>query len=159
MRKDTERKEMEYYLGLSYPVTVHPDPEGGFVAEIEELPGCMTQGETLDEVFKAIEDARQVWIKTTYNEGQDIPLPRDMEQYTGKFLVRIPKGVHRDIARTAKRQNVSMNQYVISLLSAGVNRDMMLTQMSSRSASTAPPGDNEKPPKPEDLLSVPRAKV
>jgi antitoxin HicB len=124
MRHDTERRELEYYLNLRYPVTVHPDPESGFVAEIEELPGCMTQAETLDEIFKVIEDARQLWIETAYNEGQDIPLPRDMEKHTGKFLVRIPRGLHRDLARAAKREGVSLNQYVTSLLAAGASRDM-----------------------------------
>lgn len=131
MRKDMERKDLEYYLSLRYPVTVHPDPEGGFVGEIEELHGCMTQAETLDEVFKLIEDARQLWIKTAYDEGQDIPLPRDMEQYTGKFLVRIPRGLHRDLVRGAKREGVSLNQYVTSLLASGVSRDIMGTQVAT----------------------------
>ena len=121
MRQDTERRELEYYMSLRYPVTVHPDPESGFVAEIEELPGCMTQAETLDEIFRAIEEARQLWIKTAYDEGQDIPLPRDVEKYQGKFLVRIPRSLHRDLARAAKREGVSLNQYVTSLLSAGVS--------------------------------------
>ena len=125
MRKDMERKDLEYYLSLRYPVTVHPDPEGGFVGEIEELPGCMTQAETIDETFQAIEDARQLWIKTAYDEGQDIPLPRDMEQYTGKFLVRIPRSLHRDLVRAAKREGVSLNHYVSSLLAAGVNRGII----------------------------------
>ena len=129
MRHDTEHRELEYYLNLRYPVTVHPDPESGFVAEIEELPGCMTQAETLDEIFKAIEDARQLWIKTAYNEGQDIPLPRDMEQYLGKFLVRIPRSLHRNLVRAAKREGVSLNQYVTSLLAAGVSKDIMEIQV------------------------------
>ena len=131
MRQDTERKKLEYYLSLCYPVTVHPDPESGFVAEIEELPGCMTQAETLDEVFKAIEDARQLWIKTAYNEGQDIPLPRDMEKYPGKFLVRIPKSLHRDLARAAKREGISLNQYVIGLLASGVHGDVIAAQINA----------------------------
>jgi len=129
MRHDTERRELEYYLNLRYPVTIHSDPASGFVAEIEELPGCMTQAETLDKIFTAIEDARKLWIKTAYNEGQDIPLPRDMEKYPGKFLVRIPKGLHRDLARAAKREGVSLNQYVTSLLAAGVSKDIMKTQV------------------------------
>ena len=129
MRQGMERKDLEYYLDLRYPVTVHPDPESGFVAEIEELHGCMTQAETLDEVFRAIEDARRLWIETAYNEGQDIPLPRDMEQYTGKFLVRIPRSLHRALAHSAKREDVSLNQYVVSLLTAGVTKDVMITQV------------------------------
>ena len=36
MKLDMGREELEYYLSLRYPVTTHEDPEGGFVAEIEE---------------------------------------------------------------------------------------------------------------------------
>ncbi len=125
MRKHTERKDLEYYLNLRYPVTIHPDADGGFVGEIEELPGCMTQAETLDEIFQAVEDARRLWIKTAYDEGQDIPVPRDIEKYTGKFLIRIPRGLHRALALNAKRQGVSLNQYVTSLLASGVGRDII----------------------------------
>jgi antitoxin HicB len=131
MRNDTERKDLKFYLNLRYPVTIHPDPDGGYVAEIEELPGCMTQAETIDEAFKAIEDARQLWIKTAYEDGQDIPLPRDMEEYSGKFMVRIPRSLHRNLVRAAKREGVSLNQYITSLLAAGVQRDTILSQVQS----------------------------
>jgi antitoxin HicB len=125
MRNDTGRKDLKFYLNLRYPITIHSDPDGGYVAEIEELPGCMTQAETLDEAFKAIEDARQVWIQGTYEMGQDIPLPRDMEEYSGKFLVRIPRSLHRNLVRSAKREGVSLNQYIASLLAAGVQGELM----------------------------------
>jgi len=128
MRNDTEHKDLKFYLNLSYPITIHTDPDGGYVAEIEELPGCMTQAETLDEVFKAIEDARQLWIKTAYDEGQDIPLPRDMEEHSGKFMLRIPRSLHRNLVRAAKREGVSLNQYATTLLAAGVQRDAILFQ-------------------------------
>lgn len=131
MRNSVERGELTFYLSLRYPVTIHTDPDGGYVAEIEELPGCMTQAETIDEAFRAIEDARQLWIKTAYDEGQDIPLPRDMEEYGGKFLVRIPKSLHRDLVRAAKREGVSLNQYVTSLLTSGVYGDAMVTQINA----------------------------
>ena len=129
MKNDTERKDLKFYLNLRYPITIHPDPDGGYVAEIEELPGCMTQAETLDEAFKAIEDARRVWIQGTYEMGQDIPLPRDMEEYSGKFMVRIPQSVHRNLVRSAKREGVSLNQYVTSLLAAGVQGDVVKENM------------------------------
>lgn len=128
MRNDTERKDLKFYLNLRYPITIHPDPDGGYVAEIEELPGCMTQAETIDEAFKAIEDARQVWIQGTYEMGQDIPLPRDMEEYSGKFMVRIPRSLHRNLVRTAKWEGISLNQYVTTVLAAGVQKDIFLRE-------------------------------
>ena len=131
MRNNMEHRDLKFYLGLRYPITIHSDPDGGYVAEIEELPGCMTQSETLDEAFKAIEDAQQVWIKGTYEMGQDIPLPRDMEEYSGKILVRIPRSLHRNLVQAAKREGVSLNQYIASLLAAGVQRDAIPSQIQS----------------------------
>jgi antitoxin HicB len=43
---------------------------------IPDLPGCMTQGETLEDVVMNIEEARQLWIKTVYlSNKKDIPHP------------------------------------------------------------------------------------
>jgi antitoxin HicB len=129
MKNDTERKDLKFYLNLRYPITMHSDPDGGYVAEVEELPGCMTQAETIGEALKAIEDARQLWIKTAYEEGLDIPLPRDIEEYSGKFMVRIPRSLHRTLARIAKQEGVSLNQYIASLLAAGARGDIVAEKM------------------------------
>ncbi|MGB7415668.1 MAG: type II toxin-antitoxin system HicB family antitoxin [Thermosynechococcaceae cyanobacterium] len=73
------------YLDLNYPVTLHADSEGGYVAEIRELPGCMTQGETLEEAMENINEARQLWIETVYASGKrDIPLPSTEREYSGQ---------------------------------------------------------------------------
>jgi Response regulator containing a CheY-like receiver domain and an HTH DNA-binding domain len=131
MRNSAKLKDLDFYLNLRYPVTIHADPDGGFVAEIEELPGCMTQSETLEEVFEAIEDARRGWIQVAYENGQDIPLSRDMEEYSGKILVRIPRSLHRTLIHAAKQERVSLNQYIASLLAARVQRDAILSQVQS----------------------------
>jgi predicted RNase H-like HicB family nuclease len=34
----------------NYAVVIHEDPEGGFWAEVPALPGCYSQGETVDEL-------------------------------------------------------------------------------------------------------------
>lgn len=73
----TNPESLEYYLGLLYAVTLYPDPDGGYVAVIKDLPGCMTQGETADETMANIEEARQLWIETAYDFGDPIPLPSD----------------------------------------------------------------------------------
>jgi antitoxin HicB len=70
-------KPLEYYLNLTYAVTVYPEPEGGYVAVIKDLPGCVTQGETADEILENIEEARQLWIETAYDFDDPIPLPSD----------------------------------------------------------------------------------
>lgn len=68
-------KPLEYYLDLKYPITLYPEVEGGYVAKIADLPGCMTQGETLEETIDNINEARELWIETVYESGREIPLP------------------------------------------------------------------------------------
>ena len=46
-----EAKTLNYYLTLNYPITIYPDPDSGYVAEIKDLPGCLTQGETIEETL------------------------------------------------------------------------------------------------------------
>jgi predicted RNase H-like HicB family nuclease len=74
-----------------------PAEEGGYVAEIEYLPGCFTQGETLEETYTNIEEARRLWIEVAYEDGQDIPEPRGKQGYSGNFIVRGPKSLHRKL--------------------------------------------------------------
>ncbi len=131
MNERTDRKELDYYLNLNYPITIHTDTDGGFVAEIEELSGCMTQADSLDEVYKAIEDAKKVWITAAYDDKHNIPLPKGIEEYTGKFLVRIPRSLHRALVKTAKREGVSLNQFVASLLSAGLSNDIFESKLNA----------------------------
>ncbi|MGB3655792.1 MAG: type II toxin-antitoxin system HicB family antitoxin [Rivularia sp. (in: cyanobacteria)] len=69
-----EKQLLEYYLKLQYPVTVYPDTDGGYVAEIKDLPGCLTQGETLEETMTNINEARELWLETVYENGEKIPL-------------------------------------------------------------------------------------
>lgn len=123
MRTTKARESLEFYLSKVYPIVIHP-AEDGYVAEIEELPGCMTQGETLDEVVKRIEDARRGWIEVAYEDGQEIPLPRTDDEYSGRFVVRLPKSLHRRLAEAAIHEGVSLNQYVLSLLSRCVTLDV-----------------------------------
>jgi antitoxin HicB len=67
-----------------------------------------------------INEARELWIETAYEAGDDIPLPSNDDSYSGKLLVRMPKSLHRRLAETAENEGVSLNQYIVSLLSAAV---------------------------------------
>ncbi len=58
----------------TYVYTV--DAEGGYVAEIKDLSGCLTQGETLAETINNINEARELWLETAYEFKDEIPLPQ-----------------------------------------------------------------------------------
>jgi antitoxin HicB len=69
-------QSLKYYLNLKYPITLYPDVEGGYVAEIKDLPGCLTQGETLEETINNINEARELWLETAYEANDEIPMPQ-----------------------------------------------------------------------------------
>lgn len=116
-KQQIEKLSLEHYLSLQYPVTLYFDVEGGYVAQIKDLPGCLTQGETLEETITNINEARQLWIETAYEVGDEIPLPSTDKDYSGKLLLRMPKSLHRRLAEAAEKENVSLNQYLVFLLS------------------------------------------
>jgi antitoxin HicB len=110
---------VEYYMSLPYKIEITPDEDGGFVAEVKELKGCITQADTLEELFEMIEDAKRGWLEVAIEEGFEIPLPEVMEEekYSGRILVRLPKYLHRELVENAKKEGVSLNTYIVSLLS------------------------------------------
>jgi antitoxin HicB len=108
-------KTVEEYLQLPYTIEVVRDEgEGytGWFARILGLPGCMTQADTFEELDEMVEDAMRAWIETAMDSGLSIPEPRNQEQYSGKFVVRVPRSLHRDLVIAADRNGVSLNSFV-----------------------------------------------
>lgn len=56
-----------------YTVIFEPAEEGGFVVSAPALPGCVTQGENLEEATKMIKDAIEGYLSVFKNEGEEIP--------------------------------------------------------------------------------------
>ncbi len=124
-----ETKPLEYYQGLEYSLNIIADPDGGYVAVFPDLPGCMTQGETLEEAIEMAQDARIGWIECEYDrDPHDIPMPSYPVEYSGRFNVRIPKSLHHLLADAAERDSVSLNQYVVMLLARGESEGRALLQ-------------------------------
>ncbi len=42
---------------------IHPAEEGGYWAEVPALPGCITEGDSMDEVLANLQDAIQGWLE------------------------------------------------------------------------------------------------
>lgn len=115
----SSRLALNDYLALDYPFQVIADPDGGYVIEFPDLPGCLTQVDSVNEIGPMAEDARQGWIETAYDHDIAIPLPSYPEEYSGKFNLRLPRSLHRSLAEAAERQGVSLNQHVLTLLARG----------------------------------------
>lgn len=116
-------KTVEDYLKLPYTIEVMRDDTGesvGWFAKVLELPGCMTQADTFEELQAMIEDAMRAWIGTALEDGEPIPEPRRDEAYSGRFVVRLPRSLHRQLSAAAQRDGVSLNTFVNVALAQAV---------------------------------------
>ena len=58
---------------FSYSVYYEQAPEGGFVAFVPALPGCHTQGETLEETERNVKEAIALYLESLVAHGETIP--------------------------------------------------------------------------------------
>lgn len=72
---------LSYYLSLNYLIEVYPEKQG-FTVIIPDLPGCMSQGKTIDEAIININRAKHLWLETVYvNKRTSIPLPSTLNNH------------------------------------------------------------------------------
>ncbi len=57
----------------NYPIVIYPCEEGGYVAEVPALKGCLAQGETLAETLAELETVTLLWIETAQQHGRSLP--------------------------------------------------------------------------------------
>jgi antitoxin HicB len=118
-------RTLDEYLTLPYHIEVIRDDDDenpGWVARVIELPGCITQGDTFEELGEMIEDAMRGWIGVALEDGIPVPEPKPDEDYSGKFVVRVPRSLHRQLAEAAEREGVSLNQFINVALGIAVGR-------------------------------------
>ena len=58
---------------MEYTVIVHTAEEGGYWVEVPALPGCFSQGETIEAALVNVREAIELHIESLQEEGQDIP--------------------------------------------------------------------------------------
>ena len=54
---------------MNIKAIIHPAVEGGYWAEVPALPGCITEGDSMDEVINNLKDAIQGWLEVA-NDSQ-----------------------------------------------------------------------------------------
>ena len=113
-------KSVEYYLGLEYSFNAIADPDGGYAIMFPDLPGCITQVESLDEIPYIVEDVRAGWLETVYDtDPNNIPLPSYPDDCGGEIALGLPESLRRSLAESAEREGVRLNEYAAMLLIQG----------------------------------------
>lgn len=64
-----------------YTIILHPDPEqGGYTVTVPNLPGCVTEGDTLEQAIAMAKDAIHLYIESLVADGEPIPEEREHPQ-------------------------------------------------------------------------------
>ena len=114
------KKDLSYYMGLPYTKTVkvQSDESGRYyVSEVLELSGCSSTGDTEAEALKGLTEAMECYLECCLNHGDPIPEPVSTDGFNGKFLLRLPKSLHRRLSYESQKEGISLNQYALYKLS------------------------------------------
>jgi predicted HicB family RNase H-like nuclease len=124
-----DKKNLDYYMKLPYTIEVIPIPEsqgGGYTARLPQIGrfAITGDGETPEEAINSLEIAKRERFAEYLEKGIEIPEPEEeKEEYSGRFIVRLPKILHRMLVADAKENQISLNQYINYLLTSNYHLD------------------------------------
>jgi predicted RNase H-like HicB family nuclease len=110
-------------LNKPYARILIRDNDGTYTAEILEFPGCFAEGDTPDEAISDLDKAAASWIEAASEQNEDIPEPLANYGYSGKINLRLPKSIHKQAARFAQKDDISLNQFFMSAIAARVGAE------------------------------------
>ena len=84
-----------------------------FYGRILELDGCQSTSNTLEGLYESLNEAMEGYIEVKIENNFSIPVPEISNNYSGKFVVRLPKSLHRRLVIEAKKEGVSLNQLAL----------------------------------------------
>jgi antitoxin HicB len=116
----SKRSKLREYLAKPYAGELIRNEDGTWYARVVELKGCMTEGDTEEEALEALDDAIKGWLEVSIEDKEPIPEPLESRSFSGEFVVRVPRTMHRDLAKRAEIEGVSLNQFVLSALAKEV---------------------------------------
>jgi antitoxin HicB len=60
-------------MQYSYKILLNKEDEGGYMVTVPALPGCITQGDTIDEALEMAKEAIELYVEELQSRGEPIP--------------------------------------------------------------------------------------
>jgi len=106
-----------------YPFEVRPlaqEDGGGFLVSFPDFAECISDGDTIDEALRNGRDALKATIAALKAKKMPVPAPNSGGVASGKFVARVPKTVHAQLATRARAEGVSLNTLVLTFIAQGL---------------------------------------
>ena len=106
-----------------YPFELRPLPSeegGGYLIAFPDFAECISDGESVDEAIENGRDALKATIAALKSKKLPVPAPNGGGVASGKFVARVPKAVHAQLATRARAEGVSLNALVLTFIAQGL---------------------------------------
>ena len=94
------------------------EEDGSYVGTCAEFPSLSWLSRSQEAALRGIRKVVADVIADMKENGEDAPEPFSTRRYSGKFLVRVPPAVHRQLVVEASENQISLNRLVSAKLSA-----------------------------------------
>lgn len=113
--KKTENEieaQLADYMNAPYIHMIIPTAEGRYLAEVLELPGCITDGRTPEEAYSNLKEAMSGYLSSLVERDMPVPEAIGLKEMSGNIPLRISSELHRVAALRAKQEGISLNQWI-----------------------------------------------
>ena len=93
------------------------DEDDCYVSTVSEFPGLSSFGETPEEAVEEAKIAVKGFLQVYEEDGYPFPEPETLKPFSGQTRLRLPKSLHAILSQEAKREGISLNSYIVHLLS------------------------------------------
>ena len=93
------------------------DEDEEFVGLCTEFPSLSWLAASPEDALKGIRSVVRKCVKDLVSDGEEVPQVLAIKKYSGKFMVRVPPEVHRQLAMKAAEAGISLNRVVSAKLS------------------------------------------
>ncbi len=111
-RKNTGHRSEEYSYNVGWS-----EEDEAYVARVSEFPSLAAHGNSPENALREIRKVVDIVISDLTAENEHIPVPFGKRRYSGRLNLRMSQELHRQLARDAELQGVSLNTLISTRLS------------------------------------------
>jgi len=93
------------------------DEDNGFIASIPGVQALSAFGNTNEKALSELKIAAEAYFESLKKAGKKIPLENKVISFSGQIRLRMSKSLHTALSNEAEEEGVSLNTYMVTLLS------------------------------------------
>jgi predicted RNase H-like HicB family nuclease len=116
-----------------YPISIKwSDEDGGYIATIPGIQGLSAFSESPDEALSELKVAADAYFQSLKKAGRPMPAFKTIIPFSGQLRLRMPKSLHAELSQAAATEGISLNTYLVALLSKKQSERDLLEKVGSR---------------------------